>query len=50
LVEKKTGFEGNRTRIQSGFRGWCSAGSIFVQDMTDRLGIKRGIAIHGTNV
>ena len=33
LVEKNTGFDGNRTRIQSGFRAWCKAGSILVQDI-----------------
>src|SRR3954447_23549052 len=33
LVEKKTGFEGRRTRIHSGFFARCSAGSIFVQDI-----------------
>jgi hypothetical protein len=33
LVEKKTGFDGSRTLIQEGFCGWCSAGSIFEQDM-----------------
>jgi hypothetical protein len=29
FVEKKTGFDGNRTLIQSGFFVWCSAGSSF---------------------
>jgi hypothetical protein len=33
LVEKKIGFDGNRTLIQGGFRAWCKAGSIFAQDM-----------------
>jgi len=33
FVEKKTGFDGSRTLIQGGFRAWCSAGSIFAQDM-----------------
>src|SRR5438128_5083227 len=33
LVEKKTGFEGNRTFIQGGFWAWCNAGSIFAQGM-----------------
>ena len=33
LVEKKTGFDGSRTLIQSGFFARWSAGSIFVQDM-----------------
>jgi hypothetical protein len=35
LVEKKTGFEGNRTLIQGGFCAWCSAGSIFAQDIRE---------------
>jgi hypothetical protein len=34
LVEKKTGFDGRRTLIQSGFFAWCNAGSIFTRDMT----------------
>src|SRR5207244_11782579 len=33
LVEKKTGFDGNRNLIQGGLCAWCSAGSIFAQDM-----------------
>src|SRR6266567_9389890 len=33
LVEKKTGFDGRRTLIQGGFCTWCSAESIFTQDM-----------------
>src|SRR6185436_20082435 len=33
LVEKNTGFEGNRTLIHEGLCGWCSAGSIFAQDI-----------------
>jgi hypothetical protein len=33
FVEKKTGFEGNRTFIQGGFWAWCKAGSILAQDM-----------------
>ena len=33
LVEKKTGLEGSRTLIQSGFFSTCRAGSIFAQDM-----------------
>src|ERR1700682_2856516 len=33
FVEKKTGFEGNRTLIHGGFCAWCNAGSIFAQDM-----------------
>ncbi len=36
LVEKKTGFEGSRTLIQGGFCAWCSAGSIFAQDIVGR--------------
>jgi hypothetical protein len=35
LVEKKTGFEGNRTLIQGGFCAWCNAGSIFAQDIRE---------------
>ncbi len=37
LVEKKTGFEGNRTLIHDGLCGWCSAGSIFAQDIVDQI-------------
>src|SRR5204862_3147845 len=37
LVEKKTGFDGNRTLIQDGLCAWCSAGSIFAQDMLDQI-------------
>ena len=33
LVEKKTGLEGSRTLIQSGFFSTCREGSIFAQDM-----------------
>src|SRR6267143_1706350 len=33
LVEKKTGFDGKRTLIQDGLCAWCSAGSIFAQDI-----------------
>ena len=33
FVEKKTGFEGNRTLIHDGLCGWCNAGSIFAQDI-----------------
>jgi hypothetical protein len=33
LVEKKIGFEGKRTFIQGGLCSWCSAGSIFAQDI-----------------
>ena len=33
LVEKKTGFDGKRTLIQEGLCAWCSAGSIFAQDI-----------------
>src|SRR5205085_4201109 len=35
LVEKKTGFEGKRTLIQDGLWAWCSAGSIFAQDIVE---------------
>src|SRR5438045_8254758 len=37
LVEKKTGFEGNRTLIHGGLFGWWSAGSIFAQDMVKKF-------------
>src|SRR5438876_3066378 len=37
LVEKKTGFEGNRTLIQDGLCAWCRAGSIFAQDIVRNL-------------
>src|SRR3954464_6929560 len=33
FVEKKTGFEGKRTLIHSGFLAKCRAGSIFEQDI-----------------
>src|SRR6267154_320627 len=36
LVEKKTGFDGNRTLIQGGFCAWCSVGSIFAQDISKK--------------
>jgi len=36
LVEKKTGFDGNRTLIQGGFCAWCRAGSIFAQDISKK--------------
>ena len=39
LVEKKTGFDGRRTLIQSGLRSWWSAGSI--------LGVAMGEEIKG---
>ena len=35
LVEKKTGFDGKRTLIQDGLCAWCSAGSIFAQDIVE---------------
>src|SRR5204863_2718420 len=41
LVEKKTGFDGNRTLIQGGFWARCSAGSIFAQDMEESYEVKR---------
>jgi hypothetical protein len=37
LVEKKTGFDGNRTLIQDGFCVWCNAGSIFAHDIAQKL-------------
>src|SRR6266581_3344153 len=40
LVEKKTGFDGNRTFIQDGFCAWCNAGSIFAQDMEQSYNVK----------
>lgn len=36
FVEKKTGFDGNRTLIQDGFFAWCSAGSILAQDISKK--------------
>jgi len=36
LVEKKMGFEGNRTLIHGGLFGWCNAGSIFAQDTLEQ--------------
>src|SRR5438270_6996000 len=41
LVEKKTGFDGNRTLIQGGFCAWCSAGSIFAHDIVDQISDQR---------
>src|SRR5881398_2713296 len=43
LVEKKTGFDGNRTLIQGGLCAWCSAGSIFAQDMSKKLTQRYGL-------
>jgi len=37
LVEKKMGFDGSRTLIQGGFCAWCRAGSIFAQDIEQKL-------------
>src|SRR6266571_1491916 len=37
LVEKKTGFDGNLTLIQDGLCAWCSAGSIFAQDIANQI-------------
>jgi hypothetical protein len=37
LVEKKTGLDGNRTLIHSGFLDWCNEGSIFEQDIRGKL-------------
>jgi len=36
LVEKKTGFDGNRTLIQGGFCAWCNVGSILAQGIVKR--------------
>jgi hypothetical protein len=41
FVEKKTGFDGNRTLIQGGFCAWCNAGSIFAQDTNKDYNVKR---------
>ena len=35
LVLKKTGLDGNRTLIHSGFLDWCNDGSIFAQDISE---------------
>src|SRR5689334_10673438 len=40
FVEKKIGFDGNRTLIQGGFCAWCNAGSIFAQDMNKGYKVK----------
>src|SRR5207302_7299389 len=37
FVEKKTGFDGKRTLIQDGLCAWCSAGSIFAQDIKAKV-------------
>jgi hypothetical protein len=37
LVEKKTGFDGSRTLIHGGFCAWCRVGSIFAQDIEQKL-------------
>src|SRR6478752_3349526 len=42
LVEKNTGFDGSRTLIQGGFCAWCNAGSIFAQDISRKLFVRRG--------
>ncbi len=50
FVEKKTGLEGNRTLIQSGFLAWCNVGSIFEQDISEaKLPLERGKATSGRN-
>jgi hypothetical protein len=36
FVEKKTGFDGNRTLIQGGFCAWCRVGSILAQDISKK--------------
>ena len=53
LVEKKTGFDGKRTLIQDGLYAWCSAGSIFAQDMADQINerhIEKQPALPGSNL
>jgi hypothetical protein len=40
LVEKKTGFDGNRTLIQGGLCAWCNAGSIFAQDIKQNYNVQ----------
>src|ERR1700722_19232151 len=48
FVEKKTGLEGNRTLIQSGFLAWCNVGSIFEQDISEaKLPLEHGKATWG---
>jgi hypothetical protein len=37
LVEKKTGLEGKRTLIHGGLFGWWSEGSIFAQDIGNKI-------------
>jgi hypothetical protein len=41
LVEKKTGFDGNRTLIQGGFCSWCNAELIFAQDIEQNYNVKK---------
>src|SRR2546430_17060824 len=43
LVEKKTGFDGSRTLIQGGFCAWCSAGSIFAQDIEQSYNLEKKV-------
>src|SRR5437762_4533301 len=43
LVEKKMGFDGNRTLIQGGFCARWSAGSIFAQDIVSTLAHRRSV-------
>jgi len=46
FVEKKTGFEGNRTLIQGGFCAWCKAGSIFAHDIWKKsYNVKNGTKV-----
>src|SRR5215475_9610515 len=45
LVEKKTGFDGNRTLIQAGFCCRCKAGSIFAQDMEQSYNGKKSYKV-----
>ena len=43
MVEKKTGFDGSRTLIQGGFCAWCSAGSIFAQDIEQSYNLEKKV-------
>jgi hypothetical protein len=46
FVEKKTGFDGRRTLIHSGFWDWCRLGSIFEQDISGKKAKPQRLA-HG---
>src|SRR5205809_7235700 len=43
LVEKKTGFDGNRTLIQDGLCAWSRAGSIFEHDIRRKITVLRNL-------